>query len=1396
MQNSHQMFSPPSSKILLVASPTQSIQSQLSPPLPACKGQDDYGNDIPKKARLMSGYVHDLMERNIPSGSDKQEKEYSSDCSGNNTEDKGSQTLWSIPLDIALPKEVLSSGSGVDHSGRHAHKKFRHQRREKIPKLGDSDTQDEDSVSSQKLSKHLEKIRDRPCVNPKSNEKRRSIHDQRILHNGRSHPSHFDPRTPVSIESFSEPGTPLSVAPQTLYSDPQTPYSDPQTPYSDPRTPYSDPQTTYSDVGTPYSDPSTPYSETNNEPKPPYSAPWTPSSGAQTPLSVINSPMAQSIELHTPQSLESPGSGGSQWNDQDGSKRPYWPEIQRNVDGSQPIIDLRLPKSVDSNEPKTPCSEPRTPYVEPNTPYSVQPGAQVVHIDEAELDSGYSSKTDFSDYLLSNSNTALISREAFLANAKTDGKSTIDLSNKNNMQGFDDGHGCVKGQGDQEMLKEMPAQSNAWNHRESCDSSGRDSGRRHSIGEPVKEDNSKVGYYQGCSVEHADTVSPYAVSEEQLQERNHQKHVDMWGKLQSPNLSRSSVRPHEDEKSDHRNLYLSEGDCDGNGGKDVYKSFAESPKSVRDMRQFENVCSYQAFTSRSNSDNRNTSEDHRPCLPVKETIAETIRQSEEHSRQRVREPPDPCPYSSQPQDVTPFRPIDFGTASNLNKQSKDIIAHSNQNQPMNPGSFENEMLSIPMSREPSPRPHLTGGLKFPRHLRDPVSIPSTQKRDQYQTDYIMCSPTFIAPSLEPWGYDPNRSMNDAPGYFDGQFSPFGNNFGEYPSNPAIPRFIHPALPSMGTPSSQVNSLISRPHSNGHFQNQMPQNAQQLPHDVPTEQFHCVNEDILRNIKQEKKDNQECSQSHGQVSGFHQNSPLLDSDRSLDSCDSSVRVLQGKRTSLDLNIDSPSNTKAKRTKYQKEIEKVSCQVCSDVASGFHCGAYVCEACKKFFIRSTKNGAMKYVCSKSQSCLITKESRTQCQHCRYQRCLFIGMLKPGTDPLLSADADISHIPCKVCGAPSSGFHFGAITCEGCKGFFRRTIKERDSYRYSCSKAGNCSITLATRNACKFCRFKNCVEAGMTPEGSRIGRQPNSVKRATMIELKHIHSTGQPVPSTPELCTNSCPSTPIPSTPTNPPTPIPAPTRVKKEPGVLTEEDMDIYEVGVRNAVKDLIGIRDKAAKVPKMTDFKPLAMWNLMMDQFNHDALCALRFAKKLPGFRKLPISDQITLVQTSVYQLCIFMHVVQYDPVRKQVNYFNFSQDELAMIVKTFPNFTVFTDQFMYFGETLQELGLDDMEYGFLSAIQLMSSDEGELKSTALIDEMQENISLTLQRYIEKKDGPESNRFGFLLLRLPELRLAGINHQQIVINLKDKMPELPFPQLFTEMFLNDVEETLNKEEDAL
>jgi len=45
--------------------------------------------------------------------------------------------------------------------------------------------------------------------------------------------------------------------------------------------------------------------------------------------------------------------------------------------------------------------------------------------------------------------------------------------------------------------------------------------------------------------------------------------------------------------------------------------------------------------------------------------------------------------------------------------------------------------------------------------------------------------------------------------------------------------------------------------------------------------------------------------------------------------------------------------------------------------------------------------------------------------------------GCDDDKKLKVDFRSISCKVCNAPSSGFHFGAITCEGCKVSLRTTV-----------------------------------------------------------------------------------------------------------------------------------------------------------------------------------------------------------------------------------------------------------------------------------------------------------------------------------------------------------------------
>ncbi|GFR71482.1 nuclear receptor ROR-beta [Elysia marginata] len=189
-----------------------------------------------------------------------------------------------------------------------------------------------------------------------------------------------------------------------------------------------------------------------------------------------------------------------------------------------------------------------------------------------------------------------------------------------------------------------------------------------------------------------------------------------------------------------------------------------------------------------------------------------------------------------------------------------------------------------------------------------------------------------------------------------------------------------------------------------------------------------------------------------------------------------------------------------TSHLNEIKDVSlCQVCGDQAAGFYCGAYICEACKKFFIRASKLKQMKYICLKQKNCKITKESRVHCQYCRYQKCLSLDMLYHKDGQKGEDKSNVQEIPCRVCSAPSSGFHFGALTCEGCKGFFRRMVNEREPGTYTCGKGGKCEVNSMTRNMCKACRYAKCLMIGMCIEGSRIGRQPNAVKHAISLEVK---------------------------------------------------------------------------------------------------------------------------------------------------------------------------------------------------------------------------------------------------------------------------------------------------------
>ena len=69
------------------------------------------------------------------------------------------------------------------------------------------------------------------------------------------------------------------------------------------------------------------------------------------------------------------------------------------------------------------------------------------------------------------------------------------------------------------------------------------------------------------------------------------------------------------------------------------------------------------------------------------------------------------------------------------------------------------------------------------------------------------------------------------------------------------------------------------------------------------------------------------------------------------------------------------------------------------------------------------------------------------------------------------------CLVCGDRASGYHYNALACEGCKGFFRRSITKVS--KYECKYGQGCEIDMYMRRKCQDCRLKKCYAVGMRPE-----------------------------------------------------------------------------------------------------------------------------------------------------------------------------------------------------------------------------------------------------------------------------------------------------------------------------
>ncbi|XP_050550790.1 hepatocyte nuclear factor 4-gamma isoform X4 [Spodoptera frugiperda] len=293
------------------------------------------------------------------------------------------------------------------------------------------------------------------------------------------------------------------------------------------------------------------------------------------------------------------------------------------------------------------------------------------------------------------------------------------------------------------------------------------------------------------------------------------------------------------------------------------------------------------------------------------------------------------------------------------------------------------------------------------------------------------------------------------------------------------------------------------------------------------------------------------------------------------------------------------------------------------------------------------------------------------------------------------------CAICGDRATGKHYGASSCDGCKGFFRRSV--RKNHLYTCRFSRNCVVDKDKRNQCRYCRLRKCFKAGMKKEAVQNERDRINCRRPSYEEPTQANGLSVVSLLNAELLSRK-----------------------------VIDETNNITEAEISNC---------KLAKI------------NDVCDSIKQQLLILVEWAKYIPAFTELHLDDQVALLRAHAGEHLLLgcarrsLHVSDVlllgnNCIITKHNIDGRMDIDISMIGMRVMDEIV---------KPLREIDIDDTEFACLKAIVFFDPNAKGLSQPQKIKQLRYQIQINLEDYISDRQYDGRGRFGELLLCLPPLQ---------------------------------------------